>query len=95
MTRYRVDLEELLAFADRLKAFDDRADEIASRVDGLVTQLHGSWLGEAADAHQARHDEWMTASRAMRETVTELRNAAHKAHQNYSEVNEINTSMWP
>jgi WXG100 family type VII secretion target len=95
MDRYRIDLDELLAFADRLKAFDGRADEIGSAVDGLVAQLHGTWHGEAAAAHQARHDEWMSAAAEMREAVAELHVAASKAHQNYTRVIELNTAMWP
>lgn len=94
MDRYRVDLAELLAFVERLEAFDGRADEIASAVDGLVAQLHGSWLGESAEAHRARHVEWMTESAAMRQAVTELRSAAMRAHDNYSSAIDANTAMW-
>ena len=38
---YRVELEELLAFVDKLQAFEAKAEAIASRVDGLsaVTQF--------------------------------------------------------
>lgn len=95
MKRYRVDLDELLAFANRLKAFDDRTDELTAAVDRLVMELHMTWTGEAADAHQGAHDEWKTAAQQMREAVTELTDAAHKAHKNYTEVIAINTAMWP
>lgn len=95
MKRYRVDLDELLAFTDRLKAFDDRADELTTAVDRLVKELHMTWAGQAAGAHQSSHDEWMTAAQQMREAVTELKDAAHKAHKNYTEVIDINTAMWP
>lgn len=95
MKRYRVDLDELLSFVDRLKAFDDRADELTVAVDRLVKELHMTWAGGAADAHQSSHDEWMQAAQQMREAVTELKDAADKAHKNYTEVVEINTAMWP
>jgi len=93
--RYRVDLDELLAFAGRLKAFDDRTDELTTAVDRLVTQLHMTWTGDAASAHQGAHDEWKAAAEQMREAVTELTDAAQKAHQNYTEVIDTNTAMWP
>ncbi len=95
MKRYRVDLDELLAFADRLKAFDDRSDELTTAVDRLVNELHVTWAGEAASAHQLEHDEWRAAAQQMREAVTELTDAAQKAHTNYTEVIDINTAMWP
>jgi WXG100 family type VII secretion target len=95
MTRYRIELEELQAFADRLQAFDTRADELVAQVDQQVNQLHGSWLGQGADAQKARHDEWMAATTQMREALSDLREAAQKAHRNYSEAIAANTEMWP
>lgn len=95
MRRYRVDLDELNSFADRLKAFDERSEQLTTAVDRLVKDLHMTWAGEAAGAHQSSHDEWMQAAARMREAVTELKDAAKKAHANYSEVIEINTAMWP
>lgn len=94
MDRYRVDLTELLTFVERLQAFDDRADEIVAAVDGLVEQLHGGWLGESAEAHLARHHEWMTESAAMRQAVSELHEAATRAHDNYTRAIDANTAMW-
>ena len=46
--RYRVDLEELLAFVDRLQSFEQRAEAIAARVDGQIASLHDTWAGNAA-----------------------------------------------
>jgi uncharacterized protein YukE len=92
--RYRVDLAELLVFIDRLEAFDRRADEIGSAVDDLVAQLHGRWLGESAEAHRARHVEWMAESAAMREAVMQLHGTAMRAHDNYSSAIDANTAMW-
>ncbi|MEN4475752.1 WXG100 family type VII secretion target [Mycolicibacterium cosmeticum] len=95
MTAYKVDLEVLLAFADKLQAFERRVEELAARVDRQVSELHGSWMGESADAQKARHDEWMQAEAQMRESLTELREAAARAHRNYSEAIAANVAMWP
>jgi uncharacterized protein YukE len=46
--RYRVELEELLAFVDRLQSFEQRAEAIAARVDGQIAILHDTWAGDAA-----------------------------------------------
>lgn len=91
--RYRVELEELLAFVDKLQAFEQRAEAIASRVDGRVASLHTGWSGDAAAAHRASHDEWTAAATQMREAAAELREAAHTAHRNYTDAVRVNLDM--
>ena len=44
--RYRVELDGLLAFVDKLEGFEQRAEAIANRVDGQVGDLHSSWDGQ-------------------------------------------------
>lgn len=90
---YRVELEELLAFVDKLQAFEAKAEAIASRVDGQVAALHSTWAGTAADAHRASHDDWMAAATQMRESLTELKKAAHTAHLNYTDAVTTNLEM--
>jgi WXG100 family type VII secretion target len=91
--RYRVELEELLAFVDRLQSFEQRAEAIAARVDGQIASLHDTWAGNAAAAHRAQHDEWMAGAAQMREAVAELRAAAHNAHQHYTDAAQLNVEM--
>lgn len=91
--RYRIELEELLAFVDRLQAFEQHAETIAARVDAQIADLHNTWSGDAAAAHRARHDEWMAAATQMREALTQLRTAAHHAHRNYTEAARLNLNM--
>lgn len=91
--RYRVELEELLAFVDRLRAFEQRAEAIASHVDSQVADLHTTWSGEGAAAHRARHNEWMAATTQMREALAQLRAAAHHAHHNYTDAAQLNLDM--
>lgn len=91
--RYRVELEELVAFVDKLAAFEKRAEALATHIDRQVAELHASWSGEAADAHRARHEEWKAAADRMQQAVVELRQAAHTAHRNYCEAVELNLAM--
>ena len=93
MTRYRVELDELLAFVERLQSFEQRAESIASRVDGQIAGLHETWAGEAAAAHRAQHDKWMAGAAQMREALGELRAAADNAHRNYSDAAQLNVDM--
>jgi WXG100 family type VII secretion target len=90
---YRVELEELLEFVEKLRSFEQRAEAIGARVDGQIADLHTSWSGVAADAHRANHDEWTAAAAQMREALGQLREAAHTAHRNYTEAVEVNRAM--
>jgi WXG100 family type VII secretion target len=91
--RYRVELEELLAFVDRLQSFEQRAEAIAARVDAQIAALHDTWSGNAAAAHRAQHDEWMAGAAQMREAIAQLRAAAHNAHRHYTDAARLNVEM--
>jgi WXG100 family type VII secretion target len=91
--RYRVELDDLLAFVDKLEAFQRRAEAITAGVDGRVNELHTTWSGGGADAHRARHDEWMSAAAEMREAVADLRAAARNAHLHYTDAATMNLEM--
>lgn len=91
--RYRVELDELLAFVDKLQFFERRAEAIAARVDRQVADLHITWSGEAAAAHRTQHDEWVSGATQMREALAELRQAADHAHRNYTEAAQLNRDM--
>jgi WXG100 family type VII secretion target len=91
--RYRVELEELLAFVDRLQSFEQRAEAIATRVAGQIATLHDTWAGDAAAAHRAQHDEWMAGAAQMREALAQLRVAADNAHRHYTDAARRNVEM--
>lgn len=91
--RYRVELDELLAFVDRLQSFEQRAEAIAARVDRQVASLHDTWTGSAAAAHHAQHDEWVAGATQMQEAAALLRAAAHNAHQHYTDAARLNVEM--
>jgi WXG100 family type VII secretion target len=93
--RYRVELDELSTFVEKLRSFEERAETIATRVDKQIADLHSTWTGEAAAAHRAHHVEWSSAASQMREALAELRDAAQVAHRNYSDVIKVNLAMWP
>ena len=91
--RYRVELDGLLAFVDKLEAFEQRAEAIANRVDGQVGDLHSSWDGHGASGHLTQHQDWIAAARQMREALVHLKTTAHHAHRNYTEAIELNVAM--
>lgn len=95
MSRYSVDLDELLAFAERLRMFNRRAEEIAEATDREIAELHGTWAGLGAESEKQYHETWMSLAGEMRESAERLRAAANDAHRNYTDVAALNSSMWP
>lgn len=91
--RYRVELDELLAFVGKLHAFEQHAESIAARVDEQAAALHESWDGAGAAAHSTLHQEWMSAAQQMREALLQLRGAAHSAHRNYTDAAQLNVTV--
>lgn len=95
MTRYTVDLEALLDFTKRLADFNTNAEAIATAVDGQITELHHTWLGQGANGHSEYHQRWMELAQQMRDSLAELRESASIAHRNYTGAAETNVAMWP
>jgi WXG100 family type VII secretion target len=95
MNRYSIDIDELIAFADRLKRFNQRAEEIASAVDQQILKLHTTWEGVGAESEREYHQDWMRRAREMRETAEFLHHAASVARRNYTGVGQLNRGMWP
>lgn len=95
MNRYSIDIDELIIFADRLKRFNQRTEEIATAVDQEILELHTTWEGLGAESHRDYHQDWMRRTREMRETAEFLRHAAAVARRNYSDVGQHNRNMWP
>ena len=96
MNGYRVELDRLDGFVERVATFEKRAEQAVDFVNNQVDQLHdGNWSGIAAAAHRGNHDEWVAAEAEMREALGRLREAARTAHRNYSDAVATNTAMWP
>ena len=95
MNRYSIDIDELIAFADRLERLNQRAEEIASAVDQQILKLHTTWEGVGAESEREYHQDWMRRAREMRETAEFLHHAASVARRNYTGVGQLNRGMWP
>ena len=91
--RYRVELADLLAFADKLHSFEQRAELIATRVDERVADMHTSWDGHGATGHLAQHRRWIAAAGQMREALAQLKETAHDAHRHYTDAVQLNITM--
>ncbi|MGL4305887.1 MAG: WXG100 family type VII secretion target [Mycobacteriaceae bacterium] len=78
-----------------MESFDHRVTELLHRIDATIAELHISWEGEAATAHNHAHQRWVRGAQDMREALTQLRDTGTGAHHNYTSSSVVNTRMWP
>lgn len=91
---YSVDLAQLAQVIDQLDRFDRYLESALDQVERRVNQLHGTWTGQAAQAHQAAHDEWKRGAGDMRTGLSTMRAIASTAHSNYTDAATVNSHMW-
>jgi WXG100 family type VII secretion target len=91
---YAVDLGELQRKIEEMAAFERRIEQALEHLDGVVERLHITWTGQAAVAHRDAHAEWIAGMHRMRAGLVEMREAATRAHGNYTSAVEANSRMW-
>ncbi|MEO5708545.1 MAG: WXG100 family type VII secretion target [Nocardioidaceae bacterium] len=94
MTRFTVDLEELDAVIGDMTGFEGRFTGKIAELDALIADLHVSWTGEAAGAQKGAHQEWAAGAREMHRALVSMREAAQRAHANYTAAADANARMW-
>src|SRR3954447_22795406 len=91
---YAVDLGELQHKIDEMAAFEATIERALDHLDRVVEGLHLSWTGQAAVAHREAHEKWAAGMKEMRTGLVEIRDAAQRAHGNYTSAVEANSRMW-
>ena len=91
---FRVSTEELAEVVAAMAQLDRDAESLCTDVDAVVTELHGSWSGEAATAQRAAHDRWSAGAAEMRSALADLHRVGDTAHRNYTAAVSANQAMW-
>lgn len=91
---FEVDPEALADAVGRMGEYLQHVESMLSEVDSLVTNVHGSWAGQAAGAHREAHRHWAHGEAMMREALGQLKAAGTTAHANYTGVMAANLGMW-
>jgi WXG100 family type VII secretion target len=91
---FSVDPDALADAVARMSEFVQHTESLVGEIDTLVTQLHGTWSGEAAIAHAEAHRHWSQGEAMMREALVQLKSAGATAHHNYTGAMTTNTTMW-
>ena len=91
---YRVDLDLARDVVCSLARVDADLMEVVTDLRWRVARLHEAWAGTAAGAHLSAHGEWEASYAEMREALTAMRGAVHRASSSYAAAAEANASMW-
>jgi WXG100 family type VII secretion target len=91
---FSVDPDALANAIQQMAEFVQHTESVVTEIDTLVTHLHGTWSGQAAEAHAEAHRHWSQGEATMRQAIAQLRAAGSAAHHNYTGAMTTNTSMW-
>lgn len=93
--RYTFDADELDQLEADVKRWVTLAAESLATVEKVISELSDStvWSGEANDAYQARHRDWLEKLKELRENASDMASWAHTASQAYRKVIATNIAM--
>ncbi len=91
---FSVDTEALAETVERMAQFHRAAQALLTEIDATVRNLHITWTGEAAAAHEYAHAQWEHGEALMRDALARLGRAGAAAHHNYQQAAATNASNW-
>ncbi|WIM87334.1 WXG100 family type VII secretion target [Candidatus Mycobacterium wuenschmannii] len=91
---FSVDPQALIDATQRMSDFIQHTESVLSEIDSLVTHLHTTWSGHAAEAHAEAHRRWTHGEATMRQALTLLKTVGGTAHHNYTQAMATNSAMW-
>ena len=92
MTRIRVELDGLVALADRMAAVEAQLARV--REDVTARTAHLDWNGVAATEHVEAERQWAAGAVLLHEALAELRALVRVAHGNYEAALRANRGIW-
>jgi WXG100 family type VII secretion target len=94
MSGYSIDTDALQERISEMTSFEKTLERQLADLDRAISQLHITWIGEAAAAHREAHTTWRKGADDMKKAIAAMRDAARIAHGNYHSAVAANTRMW-
>lgn len=91
---FGVDTDKLMGIVEKMAQVEARIEAMITEADAEVSGLHATWVGTAAATQADAHRRWAEGAQEMRDALVKLREAAHKAHGNYTGAAKSNQTMW-
>lgn len=92
--RHSVHLAQLSEFVEELTNITRSVTQALEDANAASHRLHGTWDGEASDAHTLAHTAWADDSREMAEALAGMRRLLDGARANYDAAVDANSRMW-
>jgi 6 kDa early secretory antigenic target len=94
MTRYQVDSEEVISTTGAARGSIGRIQAEVEGLHALLTNLQGSWTGQAAAAFQGVVSEWKATQIRVEENLASINAALGQAGQHYAEIEVANARLF-
>lgn len=94
MTSYHVDSDAVIGTTGAVHASIGRIQAEVAGLHGHLTNLQGSWGGQAASAFQSSVAEWLVTEQRVQEVLTALNQSLSHAGQQYAEIEQANLRLF-
>ncbi len=94
MTRYQVDSEAVINATGAVRNSISRIQSEVSGLYGQLTNLQGSWSGQAATAFQTVVTDWKATQLRVEESLAAINQALSQAGQQYAEIEANNARLF-
>lgn len=94
MTRYQVDSEAVISATGAVRNSISRIQSEVSGLHGQLTNLQGSWTGQAATAFQTVVTDWKATQVRVEESMAAINQALSQAGQQYAEIEANNARLF-
>ncbi|WP_394769477.1 WXG100 family type VII secretion target [Lacisediminihabitans sp.] len=92
--RYQVDSEAVIGATATVRNSIARIQAEVNGLHGQLTNLQGSWSGQAAMAFQSAVTEWKSTQQRIEESLAALSHALGQAGQQYAEIESSNARLF-
>lgn len=94
MTRYQVDSEAVLSATGAVRNSISRIQGEVAGLHGQLTNLQGSWSGQAATAFAGVIADWKTTQQRVEESLAAINQALTQAGQQYADIEAANARLF-
>ncbi len=94
MTAFSVDADAVLSATSAVRGTMDRVHSDTAAMLALLTQLQGSWTGQASVAFQSALDQWRAAQRQVEDALGAINAALTAAGTQYADAEAATVSLF-
>jgi WXG100 family type VII secretion target len=94
MTRYQVDSDAVLSATGAVRNSINRIQSEVAGLHGQLTNLQGSWTGQAATAFGGVVTDWRATQQRVEESLAAINLALTHAGQQYADIELANARLF-